>query len=184
MGLKRNPYSGEFTWVREGEEGGLPWYYKLGNIAARLPGGQIAGDILGVNPVISERPPLQTRPPLGPAADQAAQQQAQYFQRIMNQNLMQNILPGITQEYGAAGRLRGGRYPEALGQAGMENQRLIAGMTQQGSMDRFKALLAAQLQREGMDEERAWREAQLEMEGGTDYTDIGSKIMMLYLMGG
>jgi len=158
------------------------WNTVSGQESATRPGSWIMQQ-LGFGEQETELP-ITTRPPLGPAADEAARQQAAYFQRILNQNLMQNILPGITQEYGAAGRLRGGRYPEALGQAGIENQRLIAGATQQGAMDRFKALLAAQLQREGMDEERAWRQAQLEIEGGTDWSDIGSKIMMLYLMGG
>jgi len=177
IGLKYRKYSpGPLS------AGARIWNTVSGNESATRPGSWFTQQ-LGFG---GEQPELDipTRPPLGPAADQASMEQAQYFQRMLNQNLTQNILPGITQEYGAAGRLRGGRYPFALERAGADTQRLVANATQQGAMERFKALLAAELQREGMDEDRAWRQAQLDIEGGTDYTEIGKMIAQLYLMGG
>lgn len=128
--------------------------------------------------------PLATRPDIGAASLQASKDQAAYFQRVLNQNLQQNILPGITSEYGLAGRLRGGRYPMAMEQAGIETQRLIANAIQQGAMERLGIISRADLGYSQLEEERAWRQAQLDMGGQTDYTDIGYKLAMLYLTQG
>ncbi len=131
-----------------------------------------------------EELPLATRPDIGAASAQAAKDQAAYFQSVLNQNLQSNILPGITREWGMAGRLRGGRFPNALAQAGTDTQRLIANAIQQGAMQRFGITTNAEIALRQQEEDRAFRQAQFDISGQTDYTDIGFKLAQLYFMQG
>ena len=127
--------------------------------------------------------PLVTRPDIGAASAQAAKDQAAYFQRVLNQNLQQNILPGITEQFGM-GRLRGGTHQGALRDASFETQRQIASAVQQGAMQRLGITTNAEVAFQQMEQERAWRQARLDMGGQTDYSDIGFQLAMAYFTQG
>ena len=112
----------------------------------------------------AETPPLPTRPPLGAESRRAAQEQAKYFQSILNQQMGQNI-GMINRQLGTAGRYSSGLRPRLIGQEMQRTGQQLGQMVSGTEMDRFRAVMSAQLAREQMDEEAAWRQAQLEAGG-------------------
>ena len=69
--------------------------------------------ILG--PAGREPEPLPARPPLGAMGQQAASQQAKFYQQMLNQQMMQNV-GMINREFGTASRYASGQRGRYIGE--------------------------------------------------------------------
>ena len=131
----------------------------------------------------AETPQLPQRAPIGIEGDVAARQHAQAIQRMINQNLTSNVIPGIQREFYGANRFSG-QMNRAIGQAQNAGQAAIANAVGESAMQRYLTEL-------GLSEQRDWQQAQLELAGqqGTQqmYGDIGRLLAMIaitYFTGG